>query len=495
MDNTKRIFDLTSFITQQSRMVATNEQAWQNSYLSTMRSSQLKDYTPNQVEKIINDGDLSQQQQLSQVYFYKNGFYKQILMYYATLLKYSGILIPNPKPGTSLSQSFISKKYYNALNFIESLTLPSTLTNLALKILINGCYYGTMIKTNKNNFVLFDLPAAFCRTRYKDYNNNDIVEFDVRYFNSIIDATLKKSALKAYPKKVAQHYEKWAKGKITEPWVMIPTDTGVCFPLFDGRPLFLNIIPATIKYDETVEIEQQRDLEEIRKIIVQKVPHLNDGTLLFEPEEAAEMHVGAVNMMKKNPNVSVLTTYTDVESILSKTTSDSLSNNLEKMMHNIFYEAGVTNQLFAAKGNLSTEASVKKDTALMMMIANKFSTFITTLINDRFGNANIDFKYSILPITYHNDSTFLQDSFKLAQSGYSYLLPNLALGVSQRDIYNLKDLENNLLKLTDVFIPLSSAYTQSSSDNEGAGAPKKSIDDKSPNTVTKDKSLDKGGSI
>ena len=66
--------------------------------------------------------------------------------------------------------------------------------------------------------------------------------------------------------------------------------------------------------------------------MVQKVPHLNDGTLLFEPEEAAEMHLGAVNMMKKNPNVSVLTTYTDVEAIVSKTTSDSLSNNLEKMM-------------------------------------------------------------------------------------------------------------------------------------------------------------------
>ena len=52
--------------------------------------------------------------------------------------------------------------------------------------------------------------------------------------------------------------------------------------------MFLNVIPATIQYDDAVETERERDLEEIRKIIVQKIPHLTDGGLLFEPEEAAE---------------------------------------------------------------------------------------------------------------------------------------------------------------------------------------------------------------
>jgi len=34
MDNTKRSFDLTSFINQQSKMIAKNEQAWEDSRLS-----------------------------------------------------------------------------------------------------------------------------------------------------------------------------------------------------------------------------------------------------------------------------------------------------------------------------------------------------------------------------------------------------------------------------------------------------------------------------
>ena len=64
--------------------------------------------------------------------------------------------------------------------------------------------------------------------------------------------------------------------------------------------MFLTVIPATIQYDDAVETERERELEEIRKIIVQKIPHLNDGQLLFEPEEAVEIHKGTVGMMKGN---------------------------------------------------------------------------------------------------------------------------------------------------------------------------------------------------
>ena len=88
MDNTKRSFDLTSFINQQSKMIAKNEQAWEDSRLSFQSSTFLQDYSQKEIENIINNGDISSQQKLSLNYFYKNGFYKQILLYYATLLKY-----------------------------------------------------------------------------------------------------------------------------------------------------------------------------------------------------------------------------------------------------------------------------------------------------------------------------------------------------------------------------------------------------------------------
>ena len=300
-------------------------------------------------------------------------------------------------------------------------------------------------------------------------------------------------ALKVYPSVISNAYRKYMEGKKTSRWVFIPSDIGICFPMLDGRPIFLNVIPATINYDEAVETEKERDLEEIKKIIVQKIPHnTTTGDLLFEPEEAEEIHSGTVGMLRGNKNVSVLTTYADVEAIQSKTASDTVSNNLEKMVNNIYYESGTSGQLFASNSNLALETSIKNDMAMMMILANKFSTFITNIVNQLYSNSNITFKYTILPITYYNDDKYMESTFKLANTGYSFLLPALAMGLSQKDLGNIKDLENDVLKLSDKLKPLSSSYTQSSSDNK-AGAPEKTPEEKAPKTIQNEESLDRQG--
>ena len=289
---------------------------------------------------------------------------------------------------------------------------------------------------------------------------------------------------------------------------MIPKEIGVCFPFFDGRPLLLNIIPATIDYDEAVAAEREREAEEIRKIIVQKIPHLNDGRLLFEPDEAEEIHYGTVGMMKGNKNVSVLTTYGDVDAITSSNSADRTENTLTRMEQNIYAQAGVTGQIFASTGSSSLETSLNNDLALMMYLANKFSRFITNVLNDTFGNGNITFKYTIMPISYYNAADFADTTFKLVGSGYSALMPALAFGLTQKDLVNIKDLENDVLKLGDKLKPLMSSYTQTSDGNakEGGsedkpvntdidegGRPEKKEDEKADKTHQNEESLDRTG--
>jgi hypothetical protein len=63
---------------------------------------------------------------------------------------------------------------------------------------------------------------------------------------------------------------------------------------------------------------------------------------LFEPDEALEMHQGAVGMTKKNKNMTVLTTYGDVDAIVSKTSADNSDSMLTRMEQNIFAQGGVS---------------------------------------------------------------------------------------------------------------------------------------------------------
>lgn len=470
-------------------MIAKSGKAWNESVNYFYSTRRFKEYTKEEIDKIINSNSLTAQQQLSRQFFYKDGIYKRILIYYATLLKYVGILIPNPIAGNELSTPHVLKRYSAALDYLEKVFTPDLFTRFSLRALIDGCYYGIIQEISKTDFVVLDLPAEYCRSNFKDLHGNDIIEFNVQYFQQITEEKNRKQALKIYPKVISDHYYRFIKGQVTSMWVKIPTDIGFCFPFSDdGRPLFLDLIPAVMDYDEAVDINRERDLEEIRKIIVQKIPHLPDGNLLFEPDEALEMHAGAVGMMKGNKNISVLTTYADVDAVVSKTSSEASTNALEKSLQNVYSRASVSGQLFAPTGSQALNVSITNDMALMMILANKYSHFATFILNFLFANSNVNFKYSMLPVSWYNVTQYITDTFKLAQSGYSFLLPAIAAGLSQKDLINVKKLENSALDMSSLLIPLESAYTQSANP---VGRPSLPLEEKSQKTIQNEESLDK----
>ena len=491
MDRNDKEF-LSTFKSSYQNMIATSESSYNgNKYSSTIYTRHFsKEYTPEEIEKIIESGSLASQIRLSRFYFDKGGFYQRILLHYATLLKYTSLLIPNPSFGKSLSESYIQKKYFNAISFVDKAGLPDLFTRMAIRALRDGCYCGIINAVDNDSISIIDLPVYYCQTRFKDVKGNDLIEFDVSYFDTIVDKEDRKAALTVYPKSVANWYRRYKLGKVKK-WVFIPAEMGICLPFLDGRPMFLNIIPAAIEYDQARDINKERDLEEIRKIIVQKIPHLQDGGLLFEPDEAEVMHKGTVQMMKGNPNVSVLTTYADVDAIVSKTSNDNSTSSIEKSLLNIYSEAGSSPQLFGTESNLSLETSINNDMALMMMFARKLDKVMTFILNNKFGNSNITFKYTILPITFYNEQKYCDTALKMANSGYSFLLPALAMGMSQKELGNIKDLENDVLELKEKLVPLSTAFTES---GNSPGRPELPAEQKSAKTIANEKSLDGGGS-
>lgn len=466
-----RNFDLASFARAKDKMIATNDNAYRGvrqwSYESVWERHH--EYSPEEVANIIEMGTLLEQQKLSRYYFHKNGYYKQIIIHYATLLKYMGLLIPNPSAGKNLSTPHISKRYYSAMDLVESMHLPTWLTNCAQRALVDGCYYGVRLDTDKNSFTVLDLPAQYCCSRFKDSAGNDLIEFDLSYFNTIPTSESREAALEAFPKVITKAYRKWAKGKLSCKWFIIPSEIGICFPLFDAHPIFLSVIPATIAYDEAVKNRQDQEVEAIHKILVQQIPHLTDGRLLFEPDEAEVMHDGAVGMLSGDKNISVLTTYADVQAISSDASDDDSDDLLTRIEQNIYTQAGVSGQIFCSTGSGTLDTSLENDLAFMMYFANKVAAYISNVINEKMANANITFKYSIMPISYYNNEKYIDNTFKLVGSGYSALMPVLAFGISQKDLIGIKDLENDVLKLNEKLKPLQTSYTQSNSNTSIGG--------------------------
>ena len=447
-------------------------------------------YSREDIDRILDSADLESKIELSRFFFEHNGFYRRILLHYATILKYIGILIPNPTFGLTLSKPSITKKYHNAVSFLDTAELPTLFTRFAIRALRDGTYYGIISSVSNKGLVILDLPTSYCRSNYIDSDGNDVLEFNVLYFDSIADEVIKENTLSVYPDEISNWYRRYKKGKVTC-WCPVPSELAIYLPLIDGIPTFLELIPAVLDYEESKAINKARDLNEIRKIIVQKIPHLQDGGLLFEPDEAEYIHKGTVNMLQDDSNVSVLTTYADVDAIVAHSNNDNALNSVDKALKNIYAESGSSSQLFGTDSNLSLETSINNDMALMMSFVKRVDALLTRIINDKFGKSEVSFIYQTLPISYYNESKYIENSLKLANSGYSFIIPSLALGISQGELLNIKDLENDVLKLGDKLIPLSTSYTQS---GNSPGRPALSPEEKSEKTVANEISLDNGGS-
>lgn len=487
-------FTISEFKQNISNMIATSDNAYSSNGTLANLTGRFKErvYTKEQIQRILKDGTPSELQELSRVYFKMDGFYRRICIYYATLLKYSGVLIPNCIGKKELSDAAVQKRYYKALDFVERLNVPILCEGFAERVVRDGSYYGIIQVIDQEEFAVIDLPARFCRSNFKDSYGNDLLEFNLSYFNTLNEED-KPTILASFPKEIQKAYNKYNRTK-KNPWFMVAGDIGICFPLYDGRPPLIHIIPSILDYEQAVENAKERDKEEIRKILIQKIPHISStGELIFEPDEAEEMHVGAVQMMRHNPNISVLTTYADV-SVESSQTSDDDDETVSNASTNIYEEAGVSSELFAATGNLTLDKSIKNDLSFVMPMANKFSVFITNIVNRLYKNTQITFKYKILPISYYNESDYISDSHKLASSGYSFLLPALAMDLTQKDLISIKDLENEVLGLRDKLVPLSTSYTETA-ENNATGAPEKAEGEKSDKTLQNQSAVDKGQGV
>ena len=450
--------NLDSFKKASSDMIATSDSAY-SSDSSFLRTKKHTEYTKEEALEIIGSGDSEELKDLSVSFFYSSGYYRRIMLYYATFLKYTPIIIPHLKEELSLTEPRYKKRYYNCLDYFNKLNFEKLCTNFSLKVLTEGAYYG-LLRENNGKVSIQNLPFEYCRSRFQNYEGLSIVELDLRYFDSIRDKNKRDECLKSFPIDVKKAYNTFH-NKNGDRWYTFEPGIGIHFNLCEERPFMLNVIPAIIDLNEYREIEKAKDKQVLKKVLVQKMPITNDGELVFEPEEVSEMHRGVVGMLKKTPEIDVLTSFGDVSLKDMQDTRQTIANNLEKIEKIVYSEAGVTKQVFSAESNNALQRSIENDMALMMFLAKSYALWLGYILNSRFGDGKISFTAEILPVSYYNTDEYISKTLNMAQYGYSFLIPCVALGINQTEILDIKTLELNLLRLNQKLVPLQSSHTQS----------------------------------
>ena len=483
MEDTNRI---SLFKAAVDKMIATSEESYKTDrrWGGKTNTGRIRTYTQEEVQEIIESGNVNSMRELSRSYFYASGFYRRIIFYYGYLLTYSYLVIPHFKKKVNVNSK---TNYYQALSLCEDINIKEFCGHVAMNVLIDGSYYGCFVE-QKGQISTMDLPFDYCRTRFKGFSGLDIVEFNLQYFSTITDSVMREMALNIYPKAIKKAYQSYIAGKGAQ-WAVIPEGTGIFFQIEDARPLFINTITAIDNFEEYRDLEIKKEENELKKILVQHLGVKTDGEFIIEPEEAEELHRGACNMLRDNESLDVLTTYAEVSVESLSDARQTINSNLETFQKLIYSESGSSPNIFAADGNISLEQSIKNDMSLMMVLAEKISKVFRFLLNEKISNTNVEYDFVILPISYYNTQEYIDETYKLATAGYSFLLPVIGCGITQKQITDIKVLENDVLDLETLLKPLNLSYTQTKAGNTGengseGGAPTKSNTSKSDKTIT-----------
>jgi hypothetical protein len=157
-----------------------------------------------------------------------------------------------------------------------------------------------------------------------------------------------------------------------------------------------------------------------------------NGDLVFDVEEARDIHNNAVEMLSKAIGVDVLTTFTEVDSIdLSDSTANTTSDDLERVERAAFNAFGISQNLFNTDGNLSLEKSILNDESSVRDLLLQFNMFFDKFTKNHFTtNKKYKFKFYMLETTQYNYKEMSKLYKEQAQLGCSKMLPQIALGHS-----------------------------------------------------------------
>lgn len=101
-----------------------------------------------------------------------------------------------------------------------------------------------------------------------------------------------------------------------------------------------------------------------------------NGDLIFDLDEAKDIHANAVEMLSNAVGVDVLTTFAEVEAVnISDTSTATAVDELEKVERSLYNALGVSQNIFNTDGNLALEKSVLNDEAVCRTLLLQFSSF------------------------------------------------------------------------------------------------------------------------
>lgn len=405
-------------------------------------------------------------------FFYKtSGIYQKLCQYVSFMYRYDWYIVPEIFDDTVKDEKIL-KDFSKMLNFLDNSYIKKICGEMALKVLVDGCYFGYIVPSN-DSIIIQELPIEYCRTRYS-VKGMPAIEFNMAFFDTFRDVNYRMRILNLFPDEFKKGYALYKQGKLQPDYINIPRafpqgaeqpsngwyllEPGAAFKFnlnSSDIPTFVNVIPYILDLDAAQDLDRRKQMQQLLKIIIQKLPLDKNGDLIFDIDEARDIHNNAVAMLQRAIGVDVLTTFADVESIdMSDKNTTTTRDDLAKVERGVFMAAGTSKNIFNTEGNLALEKSILEDESTIRNLLLQFVIFFDKIVQDKNSNKKkYAFRFYMLETTQYNYQNLSKLYKEQSQMGHSKILPQIALGHSQSFILNTAHFENEILHLAELMLP------------------------------------------
>lgn len=418
-----------------------------DSILNALRS-------PESNEKLLRDASIQAYQNSTQ--------YRRMIQYYAFMPTWSYTLSPLGFEGSKNSSAY-KKDYFRTTKIIERMNLRHEMSKGTLIALREGVFYGAILSTDTSFYIQKINPDICTLTSISDG----------AWMYGVDMSRIKEDDLPLYPSYFMQMHDAYKQSgqKIQE----VPEQYSFC--LKGDESCYYPFPPFASTLSSLYDLENMKDLYQVAEkmanymLLAMKVPTDANGvpTITLKLMKQYYDHVAA----NLPPEVGLAMTPTTLEAVkFDRDSSVSSSEDISAAIRNFWEESGTSPLLFGDAANTTAQAllqSIKVDEETAFSLMYQCERLINRHLKNMQGVRK--WKINFLPVTWFSldkNVSYYKEAASLGipvKGAYASLV-----NVPPQDLRSMAFLENDVLELPDVLIPLQSTYTQSSDGGRPASA-------------------------
>lgn len=456
-----------------------------NRTYQSFSKTKLRQFMRNPMNNQVNLRNLSQ-------FLYRMCYpYRRIITYFATMMDLTArIVVPKVQIVKDNDPNKILKDYEKVVNEEQKLNLQSQIIKMNMINWREDTAYG-YIYEDDSGFFIMPLDGNYCRISSIDRASGTYnFAFDFSYFRTYgylleyWDAEFKKK-YDAYDKDSSLRWQELDPAR-TYCTKVNEDDTSV------AMPPFISLFEAIIDLVDLQSIQAAKENLSAYKLLVMTALTRDKADDVNQWKVDIDDAIQYYNRFSASlpDEVSAAFSLLPIEPIDFKGNSTDDVDMISNSMSNLFKQASVTQILDKSKisGTEAFEAAMISDSMIVLgTLLPQVENWVNRYLSYSLGS-NIKSKVKYLPITPYTKKNYFKQVLSAAEYGVPVKSQVAALlNLSPLETYSMQYLENEVLKMHDVWIPLQSSHTQS-----GGGAVEQSSSEEE-NTNNK-KSVDKSTS-